>query len=836
MVQPKQLRCIFKLCIIMLLLLCVGVVQASQSTNYIIERDVISNGGEKSESTNYILYDVFAQPTPVGESNSENYVNNGGYLFVNEVKQYILAVNKIGSGKVFINDQEWDGSSELKFYAGQSINLKSIPETDYTFINWTGSIQSQNDELSFNINEDMNVNANFDVINKIYTLNIASEGVNRKVNIDGEEHTLPIENMNMNYNDEIAIEAVEEEPCSFDKWSGDIDYSGKKFSLTANRNYDLVANFSCPEIYTVCFAISGVGQVTINNTIVIDSDWCGAFYEGSVITFEASPELNWSFYHWKEDNGKTVKTITTETITKTVTEDVSFTANFLELVRLSYSGECNLVLNGDVSHPNNWYDYFYKGTELSLSIEGCIFLEWGGDLTGTENPVNITLDENMDIYAISEDALWKLKMTALGLELGGQNKSVVELGVGDKKLKIPAAPDPIDFSCSMTIKDPINWSDYSKYIQIDGADSYDWILKINSHGNLGHPEIESTCTVSWDANDLYNKGYYRLISYDYSQWLIPDLRTQDDFDVQGLNIDQYYIVNWSKYNWKTDLFLKSDNQDGIISVTIGVGEENESIGAPPRPPTYLNAMELIPLPAWSPLEAMQIKADGADTYSWTFQIDPHGTDGPPTEATSTLSWYTETLSKEGFYQIREGYDGKGKILVADMRRNNELTVKGVEGNQYFTIIWTKKYWFEFKMHAGWNLISLPLIPANNSLENLFPDASVAYEYTDSGYINAKELKNGSGYFVQMEKEASYIIYGEPFTGFSRTVGNSSSGNQKWHMFGSIYETATPESDPNNCIKVIYWFNGREYKSAEKIEPGKGYFVSIGDDCLFKLFP
>jgi len=54
---------------------------------YAIDLDVLSGGGGESRSDNYILFDTLGQSSPIGTSNSTNYVNHAGfwYLFLPDI-------------------------------------------------------------------------------------------------------------------------------------------------------------------------------------------------------------------------------------------------------------------------------------------------------------------------------------------------------------------------------------------------------------------------------------------------------------------------------------------------------------------------------------------------------------------------------------------------------------------------------------------------------------------------------------------------------------------------------------------------------------------------------
>ena len=67
---------------VVILIMAAGVVyvEAQSSPNYSIEIDVFSGGGGDSLSTNYDLFSLMGQPSAIGTSSSNHYVNYAGFL------------------------------------------------------------------------------------------------------------------------------------------------------------------------------------------------------------------------------------------------------------------------------------------------------------------------------------------------------------------------------------------------------------------------------------------------------------------------------------------------------------------------------------------------------------------------------------------------------------------------------------------------------------------------------------------------------------------------------------------------------------------------------------
>jgi len=58
--------------------------------------------------------------------------------------------------------------------------------------------------------------------------------------------------------------------------------------------------------------------------------------------------------------------------------------------------------------------------------------------------------------------------------------------------------------------------------------------------------------------------------------------------------------------------------------------------------------------------------------------------------------------------------------------------------------------YQYPTDNGWHLISLPVLPDNGTLTQLFPDARVAFEYCNNQYVKADQLEYGIGYWALLK--------------------------------------------------------------------------------------
>ena len=262
----------------------------------------------------------------------------------------------------------------------------------------------------------------------------------------------------------------------------------------------------------------------------------------------------------------------------------------------------------------------------------------------------------------------------------------------------------------------------------------------------------------------------------------------------------------------------------IFNVTIGGDLYQNFLPAPPPPPQYMCWPQLWELPAWNGPYAEMIQVwDEMNEYEWTLEIDPNGNVMPPISRTTALSWNPATLPETpenwGFFIV----DDSGNLIVPDLSQQSSFEVTGES-----TIFLHIKYGqmilpFEYNLSQYWNLISLPVTPEDNSLEVLFPNATVAYQFAGGTYVQADSLDNGKAYWLYVPNAETVTVEGLPFTDYSVPV------NPPWEMLGSVSTPAIPTVDPGNIV-VIYNFDQTYYQVPDLVmEPGFGYWVNMTED-------
>jgi hypothetical protein len=129
------------------------------------------------------------------------------------------------------------------------------------------------------------------------------------------------------------------------------------------------------------------------------------------------------------------------------------------------------------------------------------------------------------------------------------------------------------------------------------------------------------------------------------------------------------------------------------------------------------------------------------------------------------------------------------------------------------------------VHAGWNLISLPLDVSNGSAKVLFPTAtSGPYEFVQSiGYVPRDTLVKGVGYWLKFDSPQNVSI-----TGLVRNA-DTIPVSAGWNIIGSIsvpVDTGSIVQIPPGIVQSGYFGYNGGYMAVDTIEPARGYWVKV----------
>ncbi|MBI3194591.1 MAG: T9SS type A sorting domain-containing protein, partial [Ignavibacteriae bacterium] len=127
--------------------------------------------------------------------------------------------------------------------------------------------------------------------------------------------------------------------------------------------------------------------------------------------------------------------------------------------------------------------------------------------------------------------------------------------------------------------------------------------------------------------------------------------------------------------------------------------------------------------------------------------------------------------------------------------------------------------------SRWNILSLPVIPVEDSVHEIFPNAVHPYAYSFDGtsYNQDGRLQFGKGYWAKFPNAEVAVLQGYP------SYEESIQVHEGWNLIGSVSQsinvTSISSNPPGMVTSSFYGFNGR-YFISNTIESGKGYWVKV----------
>ncbi len=152
---------------------------------------------------------------------------------------------------------------------------------------------------------------------------------------------------------------------------------------------------------------------TVGNGVVTLNPSGGVYSPGTEVTFTAVPDANWEFVGW---TGLNVFPPNTNPATVAINESITVTATFQNLVPQATLTTDVIGLGEVQASPEVGDDGTYdEGAEITLTavpeLETWEFVEWQGDLSGSDNPITFTLDSNMTAIASFRSTLPQVSLS-----------------------------------------------------------------------------------------------------------------------------------------------------------------------------------------------------------------------------------------------------------------------------------------------------------------------------------------------------------------------------------------------------------------------------------------
>ena len=230
-------------------------------------------------------------------------------------KTYTVTVQASTGGTAHIGDMI--GTIEATFEHGESCTVHAIPETGYSFVNWSenGTEASTDDNYSFIVTSNHNLVANFQ--QQQYWIGTSVDPTNSGTVSGGNRY--------YNHGEQCNLTATANEQYEFDHWTknGSSYPGGTSISFTVTEAASYTAHFRLKQ-YTITVSASTGGSAHVGSPT---GPTIGTYTGGQQCTVYAVANSNYTFTNWTEVESGNVAS-TEANYTFTVTGNRNLRANF----------------------------------------------------------------------------------------------------------------------------------------------------------------------------------------------------------------------------------------------------------------------------------------------------------------------------------------------------------------------------------------------------------------------------------------------------------------------------------------------------------------------------
>ena len=189
----------------------------------------------------------------------------------------------------------------------------------------------------------------------------------------------------------VTLTATPASGYKFVRWDGDVTGTNPTATVTMNANKAVTAVFAAINQYTLNVQVSPAAGGTVTK-----SPDQSSYTEGSTVTLTATAAAGYVFSSWSGD-----ATGTTNPLTVTMNSNKTIIANFTQLPTYTLTVTNVPAAGGTVTKSPDATSY-PQGSTVTLTASpayGYVFSSWSGDVTGTTNPVTVTMDGNKAVTA-----------------------------------------------------------------------------------------------------------------------------------------------------------------------------------------------------------------------------------------------------------------------------------------------------------------------------------------------------------------------------------------------------------------------------------------------------
>ena len=303
--------------------------------------------------------------------------------------QYVLNVAIENDGVGGEQNAVTKNPDQATYVYGDQVQLTAVPQPGWSFVGWTGAVNSASPTVMLTMNESKSVTAKFEQDQYDLTLNVINNAV-VPGSVGGTVSATPQKTTYV-YGDVVTLQANTNPGWTFSGWSGAVTSTNATAQLTITGDAVVNATFTQNQ-YDLNVEVVSLGKSGVGGSVSLNPAG-GAYVYNALVTLVAEANACWSFTRWEGDLSGTnaVETLT-------VTRDMDVTAVFTQN---RHTLTVNKTGPGQVAVTPQMAEY-YCGDSVTLTATpspNFFFTGWSGDLTGAENPLTFTIEKNTVVTA-----------------------------------------------------------------------------------------------------------------------------------------------------------------------------------------------------------------------------------------------------------------------------------------------------------------------------------------------------------------------------------------------------------------------------------------------------
>ena len=139
--------------------------------------------------------------------------------------------------------------------------------------------------------------------------------------------------------------------------------------------------------------------------------------------------------------------------------------------------------------------------------------------------------------------------------------------------------------------------------------------------------------------------------------------------------------------------------------------------------------------------------------------------------------------------------------------------------------------WDHQLEPGWNFISFPITPDDNSVASVFSELGFyqVFAFDGVGYYTPTTVEPGSEYWVLVDHPQPLMVHGVPVQSLSITLDFG------WNGAGGPYQTVDANSVFPAFYQLLSWNHGMYYVNYQ-FKPGNGYWALVLDETTIDIPP